>query len=72
MESKVLKTGDMKQYKKNYYLENKNIWSEKIACDICGKTYAASTKWRHFKTKNHKLFELQKKIMELNKIINIE
>jgi hypothetical protein len=70
-QTKVLKTANMKEYKKAYYQKNKERINKKKVCEICGSLYNTSTKWRHFKSKKHRLIEMEKKIKELENKITI-
>jgi hypothetical protein len=66
---KVLKTADMVQYRKEYYLKNKNTkykeyQQKKYVCHCCGnKSYKSSTVYqKHCKTNKHKHnFEIEEK-----------
>lgn len=58
-----------KQYCKEYYLKNKEEWTKKKICEVCGGSYARNTKTQHFKSRLHIIAEKEKKINDLeNKI----
>ena len=50
----------MKEYFKNYYLENKDKFEDyqkntkRIYCEVCGKSYKWNDYERHIKTQMHK------------------
>lgn len=63
----ILKTENIKQYRKEYYQNNKDKWLKEKKCNLCGVTYNASTKWKHYKTKKHKIAEMEYQIEILKK-----
>lgn len=64
-------TENMKEYKKLYYNKNKTNYYEKLNCDICNEIYIKSNKSNHLKSKKHKFNEMEKKLSEMKKIMNI-
>lgn len=64
---KKKKTEDMKDYKKNYVANNKNIAYRRVKCDICNCEYMKAGEGMHKKSNKHKLaLELLNKNNQLN------
>lgn len=62
-EKKVNKTEDinayMREYMREYYKTNDNMWKRKEMCEVCQKEYTVSHRTEHFATKRHKIRELK-------------
>lgn len=52
---------ERKEYLRKYYLENKEIWAQKIHCEICNTNYVKANNAHHLKSKKHKLKEYELK-----------
>ena len=63
-------SNDSKNYFKKYYETNKEDWNIKQDCNICGGHYTRNTRYHHFKSKKHILAEKDKKITELQIVID--
>lgn len=61
----------MKEYMKNYYINNQAKYKTVINCDICPGNYTFSRKTQHYKSQKHKYYEM-KKAMDDNKDILIK
>ena len=57
-----------KEYMENYYKNNPEKWKKIIKCDICDKEMSITTRSNHYKSKNHRLAELEKKIQNIKVI----
>jgi len=70
MNVKILKCYDMKEYKRQYYLENKSKWEKTETCELCNMTYKIIHRSRHNKTKKHQMLLNLKMIDKLENEIS--
>ena len=59
----------MNKYMKEYRKKNKDKFSARSKCEICGTYYDKVNKFNHFNTKKHELNDLRQKIESMKKII---
>ena len=64
---KLRKTENMKQYKKDYYYNNKDKLYTPVMCDVCNCNYSQATKYQHFHTRKHKNNVLLKELFEFKR-----
>lgn len=48
---------DRKQYNKQYYLNNKAVWLDKIQCPVCGLVFEKARKSQHSRSSKHLIAE---------------
>lgn len=70
---KIKKTANMKEYMKKYMKEyvknNKNKWTARKTCELCGKTFSMCNRTNHEKGMVHKYALLEqenKKLQQKN------
>ncbi len=75
--SKVKKTADMREYMKQYYMDNKDeVFNKKYNCEICGGKYTHSNRNHHMKRKKHlsaiqnqKILDMERELVAQRKIL---